>query len=338
MSVGLFIKTELSRVVIYSLLVISISVVSIAAPTNSNLVAASDSSNTLKMSPVRTDIDINPGESKQVQITATNLTDQPVSVRPVVNDFVTGDERGTPALILDDNQYAPTRSLKRFVADINDVVIPGRQSKTITVNISIPENARPGGYFGAIRLTPVNASSGGQVNLNASVASLILLKVNGDLNESLSMTDFYVKRNGVIRDIFHDPEDVYISVRFDNLGDIQLGPFGKIVVMRAGSVVYEADFNNKNTRDMVLPDSARVWDIPLNNISEFGEYTVSAFFTYGNKNQTIEVSKSFWVFPYALVIAAATVIAVLIIGSIILFYIYKRKRKYRNISKSRRRY
>jgi hypothetical protein len=330
--------TKVARLVIYGLLLAALPLTIVTVFGSFNLQAASNNSNTLKISPVRSDININPGDSKQVQVTATNLTDQDVSVRPVINDFVSDDERGTPALILDDDQYAPTRSLKRFVDNPEVVIIPAGQSKAIAINISVPETARPGGYFGAVRLTPFNPSGGGQVNLNASVASLILLTVNGELGESLRMTDFYIKKEGGIRDIFHDTDNVYLSVRFENKGDIQLGPFGKIVVMRAGVVVYEVDFNNKNARDMVLPDGARIWDVPLNNISDFGEYTVSAFFTYGQKNQTIEVSKSFWVIPYWLVIIVASASLILIIGSITLVYIYKRKRRYRNMGRSRIRY
>lgn len=298
--------------------------------------AATGGSNTIKMSPVRTDINMNPGESRQIHVTATNLTDQPVLVRPVVNDFVSGDESGTPALILDDNQYAPTRSLKRFVTEIGDVLINGRESKTINVNISVPNTARPGGYFGAIRLATANPESGGQVNLSASVASLVLLRVNGDAIEDLTLTDFYIKDGGDIKDIFNSTDNVNVSVRFENTGDVQLGPFGKVVVMKYGVVVYELDFNNKNARDMILPGSARMWDIPLEKIDEFGEYSVHAFFTYGQKNQTIEVSKSFWVIPYIwIVIAASVLVGILLL--ITLFISYRRKRKYRSVGRARRR-
>lgn len=302
-----------------------------------NLGATSASSNTIKMSPVRSDINISPGDSKQIQITATNLTNEAILVKPSLNDFISGDERGTPALILDDNQYAPTRSLKRFVGELDNVLIPGRESKTISVNISVPENARPGGYFGAVRLSAVNPDGGGQVNLSASVASLILLTVNGETTESLRLTDFYVKKNGEIRDVFHNTEGAHISVRFENDGDVQLGPFGKVVVMRSGVVVHEVDFNNKDSRDMILPDSARVWDIPMENIDEIGDYTVQAFFTYGQKNQTTEVTKSFWVVPYIwIIVAAATLIALVVLIVVAVMYRRSRKRKYRKMGRGSR--
>ena len=71
--------------------------------------------NTLKVSPVRSDIQIKPGESAEVPITVTNLTNSDVLVAPIENDFIQGDEKGTPSIILDANEYAPTHSLKRFM-------------------------------------------------------------------------------------------------------------------------------------------------------------------------------------------------------------------------------
>jgi hypothetical protein len=109
---------------------------------------------------------------------------------------------------------------------------------------------------------------------------------------------------------------------------VQIGPFGKLSIKQGDKVVYETDFNNKDQRDMILPDSARRWDIPLKKIESFGNYTVSAVFTYGKKNQTIEVSQSFWVIPMAVIIIAAggvLLFILLIIGIWLFLRSYKRR-------------
>lgn len=282
----------------------------IASP--STVSAANNATNTLKVSPVRSDIEIKPGASKEVSITVTNLTKDAITVRPFENDFISGDESGTPALILDQDKYAPTHSLKRFMKPLADVEIPAEKSKTVNVTISVPSNAQAGGYFGAVRFAPTTPDGGGQVNLNASVASLILLKVPGDVVEKLNLTNFDIQQGGKTNSYFGSSNDLSASVRFENKGGMQVGPFGKISVKQGNKVVYETDFNNKDQRDMVLPDSARRWDIPLKNIGSFGNYTVSATFTYGEKNQTVEVTRSFWVIPQALIIAAVVVTILLI--------------------------
>src|SRR5690606_20481425 len=109
-------------------------------------------------------------------------------------------------------------------------------------------------------------------------------------------------------------------------GAVQAGPFGKISVTRGDDVVYETDFNNKDQRDVVLPDSARRWNIPVEDISSFGKYTVSATFTYGADNKTIEVSESFWVIPRNVIIAAIAGL-ILLIGAIVAGVMYFRRRR-----------
>lgn len=281
---------------------------------NTQLVTAAETNtaNTLKVSPVRTDVEIKPGISKTVKTTVTNLTDASITVRPIENDFVAGDERGTPALILDENKYAPTHSLKRFMTPIADVTIPAGESKTVSVVITVPKDAKAGGYFGAIRFAPTSPDDGGQVNLSASVASLILMTVPGDTTEKLELTDFSIQQNGAPGSYFINGNDLQASVRLESKSDVQLGPFGKVSVKKGDKVVYETDFNDENPRDLILPDSARRWDIPLDNIDSFGKYTVSATFTYGQKNQTIEVAKSFWMIPLGVTITAVVGVLVLI--------------------------
>jgi len=297
---------------------------------NSHSVAAqTNTANTLKVSPVRTDIEIPAGTSKTVQTTVTNLTKAPITVRPIENDFVSGDERGTPALILDADKFAPTHSLKRFMTPLTDVTIPAGKTQVIKVVITVPKNAQAGGYFGAVRFAPTTPDEGGQVNLSGSVASLILMTVPGPVTEKLDMTNFDIQQDGKSGSFFQSPNDLQASVRFENKGGVQAGPFGKVSVKQGDKVVYEADFNNKDPRDMILPDSARRWDIPLKKIESFGNYTVSATFTYGAKNQTIEVTKSFWVVPQFIIIA--TIIAVLLlVGLIVGIAFLVRNRRHRN--------
>lgn len=305
----------------------SVAVVLLAIAQSSS-VGAQGAANTLKVSPVRSDVQVDPGQSTTVQTVITNLTNAPITVRPVANDFVANDESGTPALILDDNEFAPSHSLKRFMAPFADVTIPANQAKTVRVEISVPADAPAGGYFGAVRFAPTSPDDGGQVNLSASVASLILLTVSGPTNEKLDLSGFEIRHNGHAGTYFNDAKNIEVSARFSNGGDIQLGPFGKITVMKGDKVVYEADFNNKSPRDVVLPDSARRWNIPLNDIGSFGEYKVLATFTYGVNNQTVEATKSFWIIPTWMIIAAIAAV-VLIIGTIVLIVLLARRNRHR---------
>lgn len=289
--------------------------------------ADTNAANTLKVSPVRSDIEVPAGTTKTQDVTVVNLTAAPITVRPIENDFVAGDERGTPALILDADKYAPTHSLKRFMAPLKDVTIPAKQGKTITVTITVPKDAQTGGYFGAIRFAPTNPDGGGQVNLSGSVASLILMTVPGPATEKVSLTNFDIQQKGTTGTYFRDGENLTVLARFKNEGSVQEGVFGKVSVKKGNDVVYSADFNNKNPRDMVLPDSVRRWDIPLKSISGFGHYTVYGTFTYGAKNQTIEVTRSFWVIPLFVIIAAAALLIVFIVLIVVIILVIRARKK-----------
>lgn len=300
--------------------------------------STANTANTLKITPVRTDLQIKAGESGKVEVMVTNLTGEDITVKPIENDFIQGDERGTPSIILDENEYAPTHSLKRFMVPLRNVKVPAKETAVITVTINVPKDAQAGGYFGALRVAPTTPDSGGQVNLSASVASIILLTVPGPTVESLKLTDFSLQQGGKAATDFRTPNDLQLTFRFENAGNIQQGPFGKISVKQGDKVVYDYDFNNKNPRDVILPDGARRWDVPLENIGDFGYYTVSATFTYGSKNQSIDVEKSFWVIPTTYIIGAIVAV-VLLIGVIIwlIFFLRGHKRRKARRSAGRRR-
>ena len=201
------------------------SFVGLAATMTSSAQVGDDAvaANSLKVSPLRTDVSIDPGETKTVKITISNPTGSAVSVRPVQNDFVADGEDGTPALILEEAEYAPSHSLKRFLQPLESFTLEGGESRTIEATIAVPEDAEPGGYFGAVRFMPTSPDGGGQVNLSASVASLILLRVNGDAPEKLSLTDFTIQQNGRSATFFTASDNMSASVRFKNDGDVQAG-------------------------------------------------------------------------------------------------------------------
>jgi len=285
--------------------------------------------NALKISPMRTDVSADPGETKVVKVTVTNPTNAKVGIRIIQNDFIAGDEEGTPAIILDENEFAKSNSLKRFMTPLENVVLEPNETRVIDAEIVVPADAEPGGYFGVVRFAPTDPDTGGQVNVSPSVASLILLTVNGDAPEKLSLTDFRVQQGERSKSFYVNGDGLSLFVRFDNTGNVQAGPFGKVSVQKGSEVVYEADFNDSEQRDMVLPGSARRWTIPLEQTTGFGKYTVSATFTYGAKNQTIQMSDSFWVIPRNTIIAAAVgalVLIAAIIGAV--FYIRRRRNSF----------
>jgi hypothetical protein len=278
----------------------------------------SASGNGLRVSPVHTDLVINPGESKTVDVFITNITSQDATFQVVVNDFTaSSDESGNPALLLNDGESAPTHSLRQFVSKLSDVTLKAGEQKDIKVPISIPASASAGGYFGAVRFSATNTTQSGQnVALSASVASLILVKVPGNFKEQMTIESIDTRSKDKIHSIFTSSKDIDAVVRFKNSGDVQEQPFGKITVTKmGGSVVYTTEVNNGEVPGNVLPDSIRKFAVPLKKIGSFGKYTVRGDFGYG-KGQSITATTNFYVIPLPVIIALLVLLVLLIVAII----------------------
>ena len=271
--------------------------------------------NGLRVSPVRTDLVVNPGQNHTLNITVTNITSQPATLQAIINDFVGNpDESGNPALLLNPDQYASNRSLKRYITPIKDFSLNPGQSKTVPVVISIPRNAAGGGYFGAVRFGPAgsNLDKDQTVSLAGSVGSLVLVKVPGDIKEQLSIASFDVRRKDSPSSIFMDTKDMYATVRFKNEGNVQEAPFGKILLKnRSGKVLSTYEINATNPPGNVLPDSVRKFTVPLKKVGSFGQYKLEGNFGYGSGGQLLSASTTFYVIPKSLIYIFILIVALL---------------------------
>jgi hypothetical protein len=301
---------------------------------------ATSGNDTLKVSPVRTDITVAAGTSAKVQTFVTNLTKSSMVVEPIENDFIAGSaENGTPAIILNQDSYAPTHSLKRFMIPLSNVSVAAGQTQEVDVTITVPKTAQAGGYFGALRFAPVSPAGTQSVNLSASVASLILMTVPGPTVEQLTLTNFDVQQNGSNGTNFRTSKDLSLLIRFSNGGNLQEAPFGQIYVQKGKKIVYKYNFNQTNPKDEILPDSARRWTVPLKDLGKFGKYTVGADFSYGiNKTESIDITKTVWIIPTTYIIGGiiAFIVLLFLIALIIVFLRSYKRRILRSSSYRRR--
>jgi hypothetical protein len=295
-----------------------------------------NNADSLKVSPLRTDVALDPGGVGTVKTYVTNLTAATVVLKPIENDFVAGDEKGTPSLILDENSYAPSHSLKRFMVPLQNVTVAAGATAEVDVHVSVPKTAQAGGYYGALRFAP--AGSGSQpIALNSSIASLILLTVSGPTTEQLTLTNFEIQQNGGTATNFRTPNDLALLIRFQNKGNVQEAPFGQINIQKGKKVVYSSNFNQETPKNEILPDSARRWTVPLKHLGKFGKYTISGTFGYGSKGATVNVEKSVWIVPTSYILAIVITVAILAAG-IGGAFVFLRSYKRRILRSSRRRY
>jgi hypothetical protein len=308
-------RRTLASVAIFAAVVFAL-VGTVLSSSTSAVQVAQVGGNALRISPVRTDLTIEPGSARAVEVTVQNMSGASATLRPIVNDFTVrpDNETGQPDIILDDKQASPQHGLKQYISPLADFTLGPNEQRNIKVIITIPKAAAGGGYYGAVRFQPASAGSS-QVSLSGSVGSLILVRVPGDVIEKVSLASFDVRQKGSVGSFFTSSADLAAVARFKNEGNVQVQPFGKITLKnQSGKVVASYEVNNTEPRGNVLPDSIRRFDTALTKAGSIGKFTLEGNFGYGSSGQLISTSKTFYVIPAWLMITVAVVIILVILG------------------------
>ena len=299
-----------------------VAVVGALVPVAAPAYAATDPSavNGYRVSPVRSDLNLKPGQTSQTTVYIQNASNAVEKVQVIVNDFQPpSNESGNPALLLN-GATAPRHSLKKFVKipNPNLTLQPGEQ-QPVTVVVTVPAGAAPGGYYGAVRVAPQGASTGKNVNLSGSVASLVLLTVQGKITEQLSIAGFGVTKgdSGLNGHIFTSGKDLQAFARFQNSGNVQVAPFGKVLLKKGTKTLGTYSINDKTPAGNVLPDSIRRFNTKLDKVGSFGKYKVIGNFGFGAKGELLTAQTTIYVVPVAvivIVLLALVFLAFLVFG------------------------
>ena len=285
------------------------------APVTAFAATTTSAANGYRISPVRTDLTISPGSSNTVTVYIQNASSVVEDLQVIINDFeAPTNDTGYPQLLLN-GATAPQHSLKQFtsVPTQTFTLQPGQQ-QGVNVNINVPKGAASGGYYGAIRFAPVGEGSGKNVELSASVASLVLITVPGNLDEQLSVSSFGVSQGTATktRSFFFSNKNLQTVTIFQNSGNIQEQPFGKILLKRGSNTLATYTINDAADPGNVLPSSARRFTTTLNKVSWYGKYKIEGNFGYGSKGQLLTAQATFYVIPVLFIVLAIIVLLVIL--------------------------
>jgi len=117
-------------------------------------------------------------------------------------------------------------------------------------------------------------------------------------------------------------------VRFNNVGNVQEQPFGKMIVKNGNKQIGIYDINGTTPAGNVLPGSVRNFTVPLHNIGMIGKYTLIGNFGYGTNGQLLSGTTTFYVVPL-MVIILAIVVLLLIVFLVVFFPKMRRNRNRR---------
>lgn len=251
--------------------------------------------------PGKTEVWLAPGDNYNQEILVSNRSGEDKIFKMTVEDFqASTDPEGTVKFLGDEKG---PYSLKDYVVpEISEIILHHGQRMRLPIAISIPEDAEPGGLYGAVMVSAENIDKGpGQVEQGTAgakmkvitkVASLLFVRVKGEVFEQGALKNF-TSLNG-----FYEKGPVTFRVLFENTGNVHVSPYGTIDIKNllgneVGSVEIDPWF--------VMPGSERTREVKWNSDFLFGKYTATLNLNRGYGDIVDTAVFSFWVIPWRLV-------------------------------------
>lgn len=279
----------------------------------------------LEIAPPILTLSANPGQTIKAQVELRDISGGKLLVSNQINDFVAAGENGVPKILTGNDKNDPF-SLKNWISPLPSFILSPEQIRTLDLYIKVPTNAAPGGHFGVIRFTgtPPSLQKSG-VSLSASLGALVLLTVNGKLNDHLALNQFSVSSGTSGSGSFFESTPLNFIVKTKNSGNVQEQPTGHIFITDMFHKPV-AEVNVNIPPHDVLPDSIRKFtgalgSTELGNKHLFGLYHATLQLSYGvASHKTLTSTVSFWVIPYRLIIG---IVVFLIIVFFVLRYLIR---------------
>jgi hypothetical protein len=259
--------------------------------------------NDFVVEPGKTEVFLDSGESMVKSISVTNRINKKITFKLTTEDFIGSNDSNQPVVLLGDS--SSPYSLKDFIIpEIKEFSLDFGEKITIPVTISIPLNAEPRGYYGALIVSNDPDVLGGENGLEAEgktrivsrIGSLFLLKINGEGSQSGTLDDFKVIGP---KKLLHSKRPSGFEIAFKNTGNVHLVPYGTITLKNilgqvVGTLPVDAYF--------VLPESTRYREIVWSDGMSMGRYTAHLSLYRGYDNEYEESTISFWVIPWKVLI------------------------------------
>lgn len=279
--------------------------------------------NDFVLEPGKAEVFVNPGETVTRYISVTSRIAEESNFQIVIEDFKGSDDPNAPVVLLG-NERGPY-SLKDFLnPEIDAFSLKLGEKITIPVELSIPADTPPGGYYGAVIVSNTNrdltegqsADAQGQTQVISRVGVLFLVRVNGEVTEAGSLEDF--KLLGPESSFRQSPPTGF-EVLFRNSGNVHLVPHGKITVTNLiGTIVDSLPVDAY----FALPDALRYREVPWDSPRfMLGRYVAELEFYKGYGDDIESRTISFWVLPLRIVIPVLIGIFLL---ALLIYYVGRR--------------
>ncbi len=246
------------------------------------------------------------GETVKSAITVINDTAAPRTYYLQAIKFVPREDSGAPTFIPYETDHEGLPEWVKF--ESRAVAVPAGSKAEVPITIAIPNDAASGGQYGAIVVsdTPSDVVATNGAAINANIAVLVFLTVEGETIEKAALLDFTSPEQGSVLAAVAGS----FRYRLQNQGNVHVTPTGTVTVRDLfGRTIAAADANSG--RNKVLPGVTRTFE------GVFGRPTAGlwdtlkvqfAAFAIGPMTATLELDSvgsdpitsrfGFWVFPW----------------------------------------
>jgi hypothetical protein len=258
--------------------------------------------------PGKVEVTVRPGETVYRDITVTNRIDDNRSFEFIVEDM-SGSADGSEAVVLLGDQDGPY-SLKDYVSVPQPTITLGLGERArIPVRITMPPNAEPGGYYGAVLVSTLsndaNATDAvGDSPIIARIGTLFFITVPGETVNAGELISF----STIGDQKWFSKGPVTFGITYENTGSVHQNPYGEIRI--TNTLGAEVGFVELDPW-FVLPKSIRTREVTWNSEVLLGRYKVTAQINRGD--DTIDTASVYiWVIPWQFMALVFSVLFVVI--------------------------
>lgn len=282
-------------------------------------------SRALTLVPPSLEFSVQPGGQLKTEVKLFNESNTQTILYPSTANFTAGDQNGTPSF---DPQGKQTDLASWIKVDQASYTLAAAEKLTIPVTINVPANADPGGHYAALFFgtTAPKAANGGSVGISSKIGALIILRVEGQINESAKLTTWTVK--GSKTTLTRPP--VTFEAVIQNAGNVHVRPQGTVVIRNMIGGQTDTEVFNPN-QGAILPNSSRIFDVSWDKTSgneksgffgsvaaewhnfALGTYTATLNLNYGSSQQTLIGSTRVTIFPWQLLLVVLLLIILVIV-------------------------
>lgn len=275
--------------------------------------------------PGRVEVEIEPGDTVIRYITVANRVSDNRAFKITVEDVAGSKDLENTVTLLGEKEGPYT--IKDYISfPENSLELALGERARIPITITVPSDAEPGGHYGSVLVSTIKTDkkkadeNTPRSPIVARVGTLFFVTVPGD-----------VVRSGETKQItlpdkkwWYEQGPIKFSILYENTGSVHVNPYGELRINNifgeeVGFVELEPWF--------ALPDSLRSRDIIWDRELLFGRYTATAFINRGYDDIVDEVTVSFWVLPWKIMVAVFLVLFITFFSLRAFFRTFEFKRR-----------